>query len=103
MTKYILGFHGGTAPANPEEGAKAMAKWVAWYKDMGSAVADMGNPAGPSRTIAADGRVVSTNGNALTGYSILEAKSLDDAVSLAKGCPIYASGGSVEVAELMPM
>ena len=103
MTKYILGFHGGSAPANAEEGAKAMAKWVAWYKDMGSAVVDMGNPAGPSRTVGADGRVAATNGYALTGYSILEAKSLDDAVSLAKGCPIYAGGGSVEVAELMAM
>ena len=103
MTKYILGFHGGMPPANPEEGAKAMAKWVDWYKGMGGAVADMGNPAGPSKTIAADGRVTTTNGNALTGYSILEAESLDDAISLARGCPIYAAGGSVEVAELMSM
>ena len=103
MTKYILGFHGGTTPSSPEEGAKAMAKWVAWYKDMGSAVVDMGNPAGPSKTIGADGKVTLTNGNALTGYSILEAKSLDDAISMARGCPIYAAGGSVEVAELMPM
>jgi hypothetical protein len=103
MPKYILGFHGGMAPSSPEEGEKAMAKWIAWYKDMGSAVADMGNPAGPSKTIGANGRVSETNGNALTGYSILEAKDMEAALALAKGCPIYAAGGSVEVAELMPM
>src|SRR5688572_17526144 len=102
MTKYILGFHGSPA-TSPEDLQESMAKWMAWYKGMGGAVADMGNPAGPSKTIAANGRVADTNGNALTGYSILEAKSLDDAISLAKGCPIYAAGGSVEVAELMPM
>lgn len=102
MAKYILGFHGSPA-SSPADLEDSMAKWIAWYKDMGSAVSDMGNPAGPSKTIGADGRVTSTNGSALTGYSILEAKSLDDAISLAKGCPIYAAGGSVEVAELMPM
>ena len=41
--------------------------------------------------------------NPLTGYSIIEAKDLDDAVRLSKGCPILLSGGSIEVAELMAM
>ena len=102
MAEYILGFHGSpvTSPADLEG---SMEQWIAWYKGMGAAVADMGNPAGPSKTIGSNGKVTATNGNALTGYSILEAKNLDDAIALAKGCPIYAAGGSVEVAELMPM
>jgi hypothetical protein len=35
----------------------------------------------------------------VTGYSIIEADSLDAAVELVKGCPILQSGGSVEVGE----
>lgn len=102
MAKYILGFHGSPA-TSPADLESSMEKWVVWYKGMGGAVADMGNPAGPSKTIGANGKVTATNGNALTGYSVLEASSLDDAISMARGCPIYAAGGSVEVAELMPM
>jgi hypothetical protein len=41
--------------------------------------------------------------NPVTGYSIIEANDLDDAVRLSKGCPILISGGSIEVSELMAM
>ena len=34
-----------------------------------------------------------------TGYSVLRADSLDDAVELAKGCPVLAAGGMIEVSE----
>ena len=56
-----------------------------------------------ARTICS--RLVSDGGgaNPSTGYSILEAKNLDEAVRLSKDCPIFKSGGSIEVAELMPM
>ena len=80
-----------------------MGAWIAWYKGMGSAVADMGNPAGPSKIIGADGKLRDPGVNPLTGYSIIEAGSMDKAIDLAKGCPIYAAGGSVEVAELIAM
>jgi len=35
------------------------------------------------------------------GYQMIKAKSLDDAVELARGCPIFDLGGSVEVRETM--
>jgi hypothetical protein len=80
-----------------------MAAWVSWYKSMGDAVIDMGTPALAKKTVAGD-RVVDGGGaNPLTGYSIIEASTIDQAVTLAKGCPIYAANGSVEVAELLPM
>jgi hypothetical protein len=41
--------------------------------------------------------------SALTGYTILSADSLADAVDKAKGCPVLTSGGSVDVYEAMPM
>ena len=34
-----------------------------------------------------------------TGYSILEADSLDAAVTLAKGCPVLQGGAGVSVYE----
>ena len=37
------------------------------------------------------------------GYLIVKANSLGEAVDLAKGCPIYAFGGNVEVRGVMPI
>ena len=102
MPKYVLGYHGGSMPETPEEGERVMAAWGKWMGELGSALVDSGNPTGPARTIAANGSVSDGGGaNPLTGYSILEAGNLDAAVKMAKGCPVLASGGSVEVGELM--
>ena len=37
------------------------------------------------------------------GYTVVTAESLDDATSLAKGCPALDAGGGVEVYEALPM
>jgi hypothetical protein len=39
----------------------------------------------------------------LTGYSIVAADSLGAASELAKGCPVFANGGSVDVYETIPI
>ena len=66
-------------------------------------VVDGGNPVGKSTTVK-NGSVIGDGGaNPVSGYSIIEASSTDDAVAKAKGCPIIAAGGSVEIAEIFPM
>jgi hypothetical protein len=100
MPKYILGFHGGSMPETPEEGENVMAAWGKWMADLGKAMVDPGNPVGGSKTIASNGAVSDGGGaNPLTGYSVIEAASLDEAVKLAKACPQLASGGSIQVGE----
>jgi hypothetical protein len=102
MTKYVFAYHGGGMPASPEEGQKIMAAWNSWIGGLGKAMVDVGNPTGPARTIARDGKVSEGGGaNPITGYSVIEASDLDAAVKLAKSCPILMSGGSVEVAETL--
>ena len=39
----------------------------------------------------------------MTGFTLINAADIDEAVSLAKGCPILESGGSVEVGETIDM
>ena len=52
------------------------------------------------KSIAADGSVSDGGGaNPATGYSLIEADSLDAAVKLAKGCPVLGGGATIEVAE----
>jgi hypothetical protein len=41
--------------------------------------------------------------NTLGGNMIVKASNIDDAVEIAKNCPILAMGGSVEVRSINPM
>jgi hypothetical protein len=102
MANYMLIYHGGGAPATDAEREAETAAWTSWFTGMGAATVDRGNPTAQSKTVATDRSVTDGGGaNPATGYSILSAGSLDDAVELAKGCPHLRSGGSVEVAEIL--
>ncbi len=103
MTKYVFAYHGGGMPESPEEQARVMAAWEAWFGQMGSAVVDGGNPVGDVRTVGHDGSVTAGGTNPISGYSLVEAADIDAALAHAKGCPILESGGSVEVAETLEM
>lgn len=53
---------------------------------------------------ASNGSVTAGGGsNPVSGYSLISAKDIDAATALAKGCPILAVGGSVEVVEAVEM
>jgi hypothetical protein len=98
MAKYLLAYKGGGMAETAEAREAAMAAWGAWFGRLGPAIVDAGNPFGPSASVSSGG----SNGAAssgLTGYSVIEASSLDDAASKTGGCPILADGGSVDVYE----
>lgn len=99
MTNYVLVYRGGGMPETEEERQAEIAAWGAWYGSLGDSVVDGGNPFGPSASVAADGAISEGGEAKLTGYSILSADSLSSAAEKAKGCPILASGGSIEVYE----
>lgn len=104
MAKYLFVYHGGKRPASEAEVKKVMDAWGAWFGSMGAAVVDGGNPVGKSSTVHANGSTSNDGGaNPVSGYSLIEAPSLSDAHAKAKGCPILAAGGSIEVAEVMDM
>ena len=104
MSKFIFVYHGGSKPENEAEVASVMDAWGQWFGSMGAAVVDGGNPVGMSSTVNSDGSVVGNGGaNPVSGYSLVEASDIDDAVSKAKNCPILTAGGSVEVAEAFDM
>ncbi len=99
MANYVLVYRGGGMPETEEEQAAVTAAWGAWYAGLGAAVVDGGNPFGPSMSVAGDGSTSEGAASGLTGYSILTADGLEAAAEMAKGCPILASGGSIEVYE----
>jgi hypothetical protein len=103
MANYVLVYKGGGGMAENEAArAQIMAEWGRWFGALGDRLVDGGNPFGPSATLA-DGGVSQTGSSGLTGYSIIKADTLQDATEAAKGCPVLAAGGSVEVYETFPV
>ena len=104
MSKYLFVYHGGKNPESEAEVAEVLDAWGAWLGSMGSAVIDGGNPVGMSSTINSDGSITDNGGaNPASGYGLIEASDLDDAIAKGRGCPILASGGSIELAEAIDM
>jgi hypothetical protein len=104
MAKYLFVYHGGGAAANPEQRQAAMNAWGAWFGALGAAVVDGGNPVGKSYTVKGDGSLAADGGaNPVSGYSLIEAASLEDAHAKAKGCPLLKNGGTIEIAQAMDM
>ena len=102
MAKFVYVYIGGQVAETPEAQEQAMQAWGAWFGTLGDSVADMGNPFGNSVTVSSDGAADGSKSGA-GGYSIVSAGSLSDATAKAKGCPVLASGGSVEIYEAIPM
>ena len=100
MSKNLLLYGGGRMPEGEAAQAQVMKAWEAWFTELGSAVADPGNPftPGAAKRIAPDGAVGATQSTG-SGYSILEADSLDQAAKYAETCPVLLGGAQVMVFE----
>jgi hypothetical protein len=103
MPKFVYAYHGGKKPETDEEMGQVMTAWKNWLGGLGPAVIDGGNPVGMSKTVTAGGVEDNGGANPLSGYGLVEAKDLDQAVEMAKGCPILQNNGTVEVAEAIDM
>lgn len=99
--KYLLVYYGGGMPESAAAQARVLKQWETWYGKLGPAVVDGGNPmSGAVNKIRTDGSVAKGPiGKRASGYSIIEAPSLDKATKMAKGCPILRGGGEIAVYE----
>ncbi|HVW96381.1 MAG TPA: YciI family protein [Mucilaginibacter sp.] len=95
---------------SPEEMQAVTKKWMDWI----GGIAAQDKLVSRGNRLVNDGRVVRP-GNVVTdgpyteikeligGYSVVKAESYDEAVEMAKGCPIFAFGGNVEVRAINPL
>jgi len=94
--KFVI-FHYGFEMPTPE----IMDAWNKWFASIGDKIVDPGSPLGPGREISRSGTKDLPMGmDSLTGYTVVNADSLDEAEGIAKGCPMIAS---VRVYEAMSM
>jgi hypothetical protein len=109
MKEFLLIFRGDyihMPTGTPEERKAITQKWMDWI----ASIADQNKLASRGNRLENTGRVL--KGNLTTdgpfcetkeivgGYTLIKAASLDEAETIAKGCPILSLGGSVEVREI---
>ena len=104
MTNFVLIYTGGMMPQSEAERAAVMAAWGAWYEDLGAAVLDGGNPLGASKHVSGKGTSDGPVGSpAATGYTIIAAESMDEAVAKVQNHPHVQYGGQVTVYQTFQM
>jgi hypothetical protein len=103
MPQYVIVYVGGDQPSTPEEGKQHFAKYMRWLDALGDAAVSPANPLKDTRTVSPDGSVAAGGGTGISGYTIVEAASMEDALAMAKACPFLDVNGSLEVSELAQM
>ena len=112
MNEFVFLYRGGMSreQRSPQEMEVQMNRWRAWAGKLSEEgqLKDIGVPLERNGKIVASGGVV-TDGpfaegkEVIGGYSIVKAKSLAEAAKIANGCPIFETGGYVEVRPVQPM
>ena len=103
MTQYVIVYLGGDQPSSPEEGKRHFAKYMDWLTSLGDSAVSPANPLKNTSTVNPDGTVTAGGASTMSGYTIIEAESMDGALTIAKACPFLDIGGSLEVSELIKM
>jgi hypothetical protein len=108
MPKYMLIYRdpaeSQTPPPSPERMQGFLQLWDAWFKQFPGQVVEMGDgllPTGrvlqPSGVVA-DGPYVEAK-EMIGGFSVVQAQSYEEAVEVARHCPILQIGGAIEIRE----
>ena len=90
-------------PAPAEEGKQHMLMYKEWLASLGTAAISPANPLKNTSTVNEDGSVTAGGLTKISGYTIVEADSMEEALSMATACPFLDVGGTLEVSELMQM
>lgn len=103
MAQYIIVYVGGNHPTTPEEGKRHFTKYMEWIASLGDSVVSPANPFKNTCTINPDGEITPGGITSISGYTIIEADSIETAQKAAQSCPFLDIGGFLEVSELIQM
>src|SRR6266849_1004868 len=104
MAEFIYLFRGGVPESSPEQMQQQMQKWRVWIEELGKkGHYKSGDPLDRGGNVLSGKQKVVTDGpyaeakDVFAGYLMVAAETLATAAELAEGCPIFETGGSVEV------
>ena len=111
MEKFLYLFRGGAPMGDtynlPQE---QMQKWMKWMESLGQKgilvggepLQSTGKFVSGSKKVVTDGPFVEAK-ELVGGYLVVNAKDINDAVEISKGCPIFDVDGNLEVRPILKM
>jgi len=88
--------------APPEQAKSGMELWMKWMKKAGNAIVDGGSPLG--NAVVVKGSAGASGATRVSGYSILQANSRQEAEKLFEDHPHFkAPGAVIDILELLSM
>lgn len=116
MSEYVFLFRStldaqDQAMGTPERAQKSLEVWLAWIHGLeaGGYLKERGQPLGVEGRVVRGPEVSVTDGpyveakDLVLGFIVVEARDLEHAAELARGCPMVHGGGSVEVRPVMAL
>ena len=103
MSQYLITYLGTPKQMSPEQGQQHMSEYKAWLTALGDAAVSPANPLKNTSTVNPDGSVSDGGRTTMSGFTIVEAESMQAALPMAQSCPFLEIGGSLEISELMQM
>jgi hypothetical protein len=111
MEKFMFIFRGGDTHVHNAKDSKEVKEyiqsWITWQQGLGEkGILEGGEP------LQTTGKQINGKNKAVTdgpfmedkemvgGYLIVNAKDINEAVEIAKGCPIFEENGKVEIRQL---
>jgi len=112
MKEFVLVFRNSVNPdakPSPEQMQQVMANWMDWMGNIAAQgkLADKGNRLSMTEAKTVKGGNAVTDGpyteikEFINGYIVVKTGSIDEAVEIAKKCPILQMGGNVEVRKVV--
>lgn len=103
MKKFMISYFGGDHPSTPEEGKAHFQKYEEWLASINDYVITAMAPLKNSRTVTSNNDIAEGSATKMSGYTVVQATTIDEAVALTKNCPFLAINGTLEVAEMVEM
>jgi hypothetical protein len=103
MTNFMIAYYGGNQPNSPEEGMAHMSKWKAWVEGLGETVVNPGTPLPVSKLVTSQSVEDDNDPNAMKGFAVVKADSIEAAVEIARSDPFLANGGTIRVSQMIEM
>src|SRR4051794_26751170 len=113
MKEFLLVFRGdykAMPKVSPEEMQANTQKWMNWIGGIAAQnhLSDRGKRLESSGKVLKGDDIISDGPyteikESIMGFSLIKADSIEEATTLAKGCPIFTPGGNVEIREISVM
>ena len=99
-SQFIVTYYGGEESADQRENKEWNARYGRWLKSLDIPAGSTLIPIKDRKVFSADSMGSDGKSSSMMGFTIFRAKSLEEALTIARECPLLETGGTIELSEV---